>query len=180
MLIVAAAQGLADPERAAVGEQHFGKPCGKSHIARNLKCHNQNGTSIALRTTAKVSLVAGAVAGGVAIPKQWTKEDDDAFEEAVRANRLAPEFVKKYEDDAKDPEVAELRAMREAARIKRWGRQDSGKPEAERSDAFKDCARQNGEPSAYASVFVPTAGAGPRRQVSAMAEAGGGSAAPNA
>jgi hypothetical protein len=154
MLIVAAAGGLATPERADAGEKRLGKPCGKSHIARNLKCHNESGTTKALRTAAKVALVAGAVAGGVAIAKQWTKADDDALEEAVRANRLAPEFVKKYEDAAKDPEVAELRAQREADRIKRCGRQDSGKPEAGRSDAYKDCDRQIGSASAYAKVFV--------------------------
>jgi hypothetical protein len=147
-------QDTMDPERADAGEKRLGKPCGKSHIARNLKCRSESGTAKALRTAAKVALVAGAVAGGVTIAKQWTKADDDALEEAVRANRLAPEFVKKYEDAAKDPEVAELRAQREADRIKRCGRQDSGKPEAGRSDAYKDCDRQIGSASAYAKVFV--------------------------
>jgi Kae1-associated kinase Bud32 len=133
-----------------------GKPCGTSHIPKTHKCSkNAAGlTPKTVSTVAKVALATGLVAGGVAIARKWNADDDRSLEEAIKAGQTWDVYERKRIEDALDPEVAELRAQREARRQRFCGRTDSGKPPAERSDAFKSCARQVGEQSAYGQLYV--------------------------
>jgi hypothetical protein len=100
MLIVAAAGGLATPERADAGEKRLGKPCGASHIAKNLKCGKDapSATGNRLRTAAKLALVAGVVAGGTALALR-----------SGRANAMRAKLHKvgAHGLDPKDPDFAE-------------------------------------------------------------------------
>lgn len=63
-------------------------------------------------------------------------------------------YEQKRQEDAIDPEAAELRAQREQRRKRFCGRTDSGKTTAGRSDAFQACSRQIGEQSAYGQLLV--------------------------
>lgn len=133
-----------------------GKPCGESHIPKNHKCSKNQGlfTPRTLRTAAKIALVAGTIAGGVAIARKWNAKDDHDLKESLQAGKTWDVYEQKRIEDSLDPEVAELRAEREARRERFCGRTDSGKTLAERIDAFKSCARQVGEQSAYGQLFI--------------------------
>jgi Kae1-associated kinase Bud32 len=137
-------------------EPDKGKPCGKSFIPRNAKCTKGTGllTAANLKTVAKVALGAGLVAGGVAIARKWNAGDDRGLQEALNTGKKWDVYEQKRIEDALDPEVAELRAQRQARQERFCGRTDSGKTPAERSDAFKACARQVGEQSAYGQLYV--------------------------
>ena len=133
-----------------------GKPCGESFIPQQYRCRKKAGflTPTSLRTAAKVAVGVGLVAGGITIARKWNADDDHSFQEALSAGKKWDVYERKRVEDDLDPEVAELRAERQARRERFCGRTDSGKTQAERSDVFKTCARQIGEQSAYGQLYI--------------------------
>lgn len=150
------AVGFAAAPRTDAPEAGKGKPCGESHIPKDHKCSKGTGvlTSRNLSTVAKIALSAGLLAGGVAIARKWNAADDQKFAEATKAGKTWDVYEQKRQEDATDPEVAELRAQRQARRDRFCGRTDSGKTTAGRSDGFRACSRQIGEQSAYGQLLV--------------------------
>ena len=88
-----------------------------------------------LETDAILALVVGVIAGGAAIARKWNAADERGFQEAVEGGKTWDVYEQKRQEDALDPEVAELRAERQARRERLCGRSDSGKTPAERSDS---------------------------------------------
>jgi hypothetical protein len=133
-----------------------GKPCGASHIPQERKCSKGTGslTPKSVSTAAKIALGLGVIAGGVAITRKWSPADERDFQAAVQGGQKWDVYERKLKADARDPEVAELAALRERKRLERCGRTDEGKTQAGRSDAFTPCSRLIGERSAFGALYI--------------------------
>jgi predicted Ser/Thr protein kinase len=82
----------------------------------------------------------------------WNSTNDRLLKEAQSANQEWDVYKRKQQEDALDPEVVEFRKRRDAARKEACG-ESLGKTDAERTDAFKVCARRIGEDSAYGVII---------------------------
>lgn len=131
-----------------------GKPCGASHIARNLKCHAGAAqlSPEAVRSVATGAALAGAAAGAVALGvaasrrRGWADQRMEAEYRAARAAGPDPAAAAQQRANARDPQALALRQERRSIM-----RQVCG---GIRVDAYRDCTHRIGEASAYGTVYL--------------------------